>query len=309
MMPLEAVDVASLTTALGACRMDITILGNRLPLTRYNAYTTGARHFVGLSSQFLVRIRLDLPEDSYLFGYLHDGGRGGWCQAVPLRDDCGFLVPPDRRVDLLLRPGSRMSALLVPGVELRSAWSRRQGVVAPLAEPACIFRCSGGPMRERLRRAYEDLWSGMAHEGGDVVDLHLEAAVQARHAGTPRCSRGRLRRYATFCRAVDFMEAHLDEDLYARAISRAVGASERALRYAFQDLTGLSPMRYLQHLRLSHACRALATADASRRSVKSVAITCGLRDLSRFALAYRRVFGEPPHATLARTPTLPAWSL
>jgi AraC family ethanolamine operon transcriptional activator len=53
-------------------------------------------------------------------------------------------------------------------------------------------------------------------------------------------------------------------------------------------------------LRLCAACRALLQADARRRSVKSIALGCGLWDLSRFAGQYRRVFGESPRDTLIR---------
>jgi AraC family ethanolamine operon transcriptional activator len=82
----------------------------------------------------------------------------------------------------------------------------------------------------------------------------------------------------------------------------AAEVSERALRYAFEDMLGISPNRYLSMLRLCTACRSLAASDVSRRSVKSVALSCGLWDLSRFADSYRRVFGELPHDTLMRTP-------
>jgi AraC family ethanolamine operon transcriptional activator len=57
-------------------------------------------------------------------------------------------------------------------------------------------------------------------------------------------------------------------------------------------------------LRLSTACRSLSLSDASRRSVKSVALSCGLWDLSRFADHYRRVFGELPRDTLMRAPAM-----
>jgi hypothetical protein len=43
-------------------------------------------------------------------------------------------------------------------------------------------------------------------------------------------------------------------------------------------------------------------ADSSRRSVKAIALSCGLWDLSRFADNYRKVFGELPRDTLMRAP-------
>lgn len=102
------------------------------------------------------------------------------------------------------------------------------------------------------------------------------------------------------------MLRHLRSDIYVREMCMAAGVSERALRYAFEDLLGISPNRYLSMLRLCTACRSLASSDASRRSVKSVALSCGLWDLSRFADSYRRVFGELPRNTLMRSPVTAA---
>jgi AraC family ethanolamine operon transcriptional activator len=62
-------------------------------------------------------------------------------------------------------------------------------------------------------------------------------------------------------------------------ICDAAGVSERGLRYAFEDLFGTSPNRYLSMLRLCAACRSLSMADSSRRSVKAIALSCGLWDL------------------------------
>jgi AraC family ethanolamine operon transcriptional activator len=105
-------------------------------------------------------------------------------------------------------------------------------------------------------------------------------------------------------RVEQFMRINLRNDIYINEMCHAAEVSERALRYAFDDLLGISPNRYLTMLRLCTACRSLASSDVSRRSVKSVALSCGLWDLSRFADSYRRVFGELPHDTLMRSPVI-----
>lgn len=308
-MQPEAIDVATLAASLGVCRADVTVLGNRPPRAICHRYAIGRRQVILLQAQFAVRTCFELPQDWCLFGYLHRSGGNSWCHAVPVQDDCALLVPPGTDADLLLHPGGRLSVVLAPvddGIDCRT-WRPDTGQPAP--EPARMFHAAAGLELASLRLRYQRLWRSQPDRGAgeridDVIRHHLDTAAQVRSADVPRCPRSRLRRYATFRQAVQFMEAHLADDLYLDAIGSAVGASERALRYAFEDLTGLPPMRYLQRLRLSHACRTLAEADAGRRSVKSVAITCGLRDLSRFALSYRRIFGEPPHVTLSRSPSL-----
>jgi len=311
MLP-EAIDVAMLAASLGVCRADITVLGNRPPRAVCQRYTADDRQIIRLHAQFALRARFELPEDWYLFGYLHRSGGNSWCHAVPVQDDDAFLVLPGNDADLLLRPGGRLSVLLIPA---RRVPDRTSQMDLAEAHPglARMFHCAGGSELEPLRLRYQRLWRSPSGRGAieridDIVRCHLDAAIQWRSAEVRHCSTSRLRRYAILRRAVHFMEVHLAEDLYLDTISQAVGTSERTLRHAFEDLVGLPPMRYLQRLRLSRACRTLAEADASRRSVKSVAITCGLRDLSRFALSYRRIFGEPPHVTLSRSSATQAMS-
>lgn len=136
----------------------------------------------------------------------------------------------------------------------------------------------------------------------DLVEMHWLAARSARAEDLPRYSRGRRTHYLILQRTEHFMRANLRRDIYINEMCNAAGVSERALRYAFDDLLATSPNRYLSLLRLCTACRSLSLADASRRSVKSVALSCGLWDLSRFADNYRRVFGELPRDTLMRSP-------
>lgn len=305
-MPPEAVDVCALAASLGVCRADITVLGNQPPRAICRRHTAGDRQIIRFHAQFALRAHFELPPGWYLFGYLHESGKDSWCHAVPVRNDDAFLVPPGQDVDLLLRPGGRLSVLLAPAHRLPDGSAFQPDIARDHPAPTRMLHCAGAFELESLRLRYQRLWRSPSGDGAvdridDIMRRHLEAASQVRHANLPRCPDGRLRRYVILRQAVRFMETHLAEDLYLDTISSAVRASQRALRHAFDDLVGLPPMRYLQRLRLSHACRALAETDAARRSVKSVAITCGLRDLSRFALSYRRVFGEPPHMTLSRS--------
>lgn len=298
-------DIAALAASLGVCHADITVLGNQLPRAICQRHASGDRQIIRIHPQFVMRARFELPEGWYLFAYLHDSAGAGWCHAVPVLDDYAFLVPPGKDVDLLLHPGSRLTVLLASARRMLDGRALQPDLLRAHGQPARMFHCAGSPELESLRLRYQRLWWSRSDDDVDQVDdlmrRHLDAATRAPTTNIPRCPRGRLRRYATLRRAVQFMETHLAEELYLGAISSAVGASERALRYAFEDLVGLPPMRYLQRLRLSQACRRLAEADATRRSVKSVAINCGLHDLSRFARSYRRVFGEPPHVTLSRS--------
>jgi AraC-like DNA-binding protein len=104
----------------------------------------------------------------------------------------------------------------------------------------------------------------------------------------------------TVAQAVALLEDRFPEAWSTSVLARAVGASVRSLQEGFKRDVGVPPMTYLQNVRLRHAHHRLATAKADKTSVTMVARACGFTHLGRFALLYRRRFGEPPSTTLRR---------
>jgi len=78
--------------------------------------------------------------------------------------------------------------------------------------------------------------------------------------------------------------------------------SERTLRLYCQEQLGMGPHRYLWIRRMNLARRALTLADATTKTVTEIANDHGFGELGRFAVAYRKLFGESPSATLRREP-------
>jgi AraC-like DNA-binding protein len=100
--------------------------------------------------------------------------------------------------------------------------------------------------------------------------------------------------------------ALIDEPLHISTLCRTLEISERTLRKAFHKIHGLPPCRRLRMLRLSEARRALLAADCKRITVTEIATEFGFLELGRFAVEYRKVFGESPsktlhHSALSRT--------
>jgi AraC-like DNA-binding protein len=77
-----------------------------------------------------------------------------------------------------------------------------------------------------------------------------------------------------------------------------IGASDRTLRLHCMQHLGISPHRYLWLRRMNLARFALTSADPETRTVTDIATNYGFGELGRFAMAYRRLFGESPSATL-----------
>jgi AraC-like DNA-binding protein len=100
------------------------------------------------------------------------------------------------------------------------------------------------------------------------------------------------------CRAEDALAEAIDTPIYVGDLCKAAGVSERTLRNAFQSLYHVSPIRLL-HLRRLHQVRR-ALRDDAQASVTEVALRFGFGNLGRFAVEYRRLFGESPSHTLRR---------
>jgi AraC-like DNA-binding protein len=109
-------------------------------------------------------------------------------------------------------------------------------------------------------------------------------------------------RLAVMQRFEQMLEAHSDEPLHVTDLCAGIGVSERTLRLHCQEHLGMSPHRYLWLRRMNLVHRALTRAEATAKTVTAVANDYGFAELGRFAVSYRRLFGESPSATLRRLP-------
>jgi AraC-like DNA-binding protein len=106
-----------------------------------------------------------------------------------------------------------------------------------------------------------------------------------------------MRRFEQIVQEVD-----TDRPLYVAEICATIGVSDRTLRLHCMEHFGMSPHRYLQLRRMNLARRALTQADPARTTVTTVANDHGFAELGRFAVVYRKLFGESPSTTLRRAP-------
>jgi AraC-like DNA-binding protein len=102
-------------------------------------------------------------------------------------------------------------------------------------------------------------------------------------------------------RSIDFIEAHLSEDLTMEQIAAHVDMSIRSVQQGFRQEMEVSPMAYVRDRRLDKARAELSDAiPADGVSVTDVALKWGFNHLSNFSSLYRRRFGELPSQTLRR---------
>lgn len=84
------------------------------------------------------------------------------------------------------------------------------------------------------------------------------------------------------------------------ALAREHGVSVRSLERAFRRDLGATPSAYLRQLRLRQARELLRTSASDAVTVGQVARSLGFVHPGRFAVAYRRTYGETPSETLRR---------
>jgi AraC-like DNA-binding protein len=103
-------------------------------------------------------------------------------------------------------------------------------------------------------------------------------------------------------RAIEYIEANLDEPIGFTDIAAASGIPGRTLTQHFRRFRGTTPMRYLRDARLDKVHDALHLAEPEE-SIMSIAGNWGFGHMGRFAAAYRKRFGEAPSETLGKTLT------
>lgn len=314
---LESPDLVTLCGILKVCELELVLLGKQGPKAHVDSMASEQAIFFSGEVSFAFRGRFALPPGWCLFGYLHRTDQESWCHGTGLGTGMAFTVFPEGVSEFMLSSGSRVSGVLVPQQRLVDKYLELNPHQPDVpTRTIALFALSDDERARALHQQFEALRERVLHpprEGAApdialdaLIESHLVAALAARPDDRPACSRGRRTHYLAVQRAEEFMRRNLRRDIYITELCNAAGVSERALRYAFDDLMGVSPNRYLSMLRLCTACKNLTLSDASRRSVKSVALSCGLWDLSRFADHYRRVFGELPRDTLMRAPPFEA---
>jgi AraC-like DNA-binding protein len=117
---------------------------------------------------------------------------------------------------------------------------------------------------------------------------------------TAESSRARRPQMEVMRRFEQIIEASPNEPLYITDICASIGVTDRTLRLHCQDHLGMNPQRYLWLRRMHLARHALASADGTVKTVTEIANDYGFGELGRFAVSYRKLYGETPSVTLRR---------
>ena len=89
---------------------------------------------------------------------------------------------------------------------------------------------------------------------------------------------------------------------YLSELCEAANVSKKTLHNAFRDIMGMSPITYLNRLRLHRAREDLRKLSRRDTTVTDVALRWGFWHFGEFSRAYKNCFGEVPSVTLKQMP-------
>lgn len=94
------------------------------------------------------------------------------------------------------------------------------------------------------------------------------------------------------CRAMDYIELHYMEPLKAEDLAGFCHISEAHLRRLFSFYLKMSPLEYINLVRIQTACDYLKTTD---EQVADIAYKCGFPTLSTFNRNFKKIQGSSPN--------------
>ncbi len=270
---------------------------------------------------FAMRLSYTSPAERWTLASADVAGRGSWYGRRPETQHLfqiaaagaqyhhGSLLDQGRLA--IHAPGSEMvihtpahCAWVILGLEPALAGP----LLAPLAaragqeaRPLRILRLAPRGWR-RLSAAMQAAAAeaAAAPVGGPPPERHLAPLLEA--LGLAIRS-GRLlapsRTSRTILRAEEVLARAGTRRVRLLELAEAAGIGERALRQAFLKAYGMGPVELLKARQLCLARLRLRLSNR-RASVSAVAAELGIFSFGRFAVEYRRLFGESPSRTLAR---------
>jgi AraC-like DNA-binding protein len=124
------------------------------------------------------------------------------------------------------------------------------------------------------------------------------AALVAAACRVPESATASVASDALGARAEELLAAQLRRPVSLAEVAASLDTSVRTLSRAFQKRRGMGPIAFLRRRRLEAARHDLLVAEPGERRVTEVALRYGFAHLGRFAVDYRRLFGESPSETL-----------
>ena len=131
--------------------------------------------------------------------------------------------------------------------------------------------------------AENDAEDGSSEKDGSYKELR-NADLQTMDTHNPEAERLRP--------AIQYIKEHYMEEIYVGTLADVCALSETHFRRLFHECTHLSPLEYINSVRIHNACVILRSTD---KTIRSVAFDTGFTSVSTFQRNFRRYVGMATH--------------
>lgn len=100
-------------------------------------------------------------------------------------------------------------------------------------------------------------------------------------------------------KAKEFIHANIHNNITVHDVANAACVSPRALQYSFRDCVGISPSKYIRHIKLDAVRKALLKASPEE-NVTNILSDFGITSFGHFSKFYKSSFGCTPKITLMK---------
>ncbi|MBH0085164.1 helix-turn-helix domain-containing protein [Psychrobacter sp. SCQQ22] len=100
-----------------------------------------------------------------------------------------------------------------------------------------------------------------------------------------------LRKHARLAKVAQFVRAHLDQKINISQLAELANLSLSQLERTFKAVLNMSPLQFVQKLRLEHAIKLLAIPEMS---ITQISLNCGYGDHSAFSRQFKQFTGLSP---------------
>ncbi len=101
------------------------------------------------------------------------------------------------------------------------------------------------------------------------------------------------RSFLRLARVLQHIESHYADDLKLEDLAKAAGMSNRTLQRYFQETFAMSPIHFLNRLRVGNACKELLRSNST---IIEVAESVGIVDSNYFSRLFQQLVGISPSA-------------
>lgn len=273
---------------------------------RIDMTTIGSRQIFRECWSRNIRYEGTAPPGAYGVALRLDRAGPARVVGTPFDTDSVVFQAPGHEADLLTPEGWDVFALSIPEDEVRTIFDVLSGGAEAAPEAHAVVDLTPAAANRLRRLALRFLHASAHMTRSDtpriarfsdmVVKSFLWEVVGAR--GSDSLVRVPSRPNDLVGKATDLVLAHPHEVMGLTDICAALGISLRALHYAFQDATGMSPATWLRRVRLNRVHKALVQAGPGDVLVKQVAIDNGFLHQGHFTRHYQSHFGRLPTETL-----------